>query len=310
MRVDLVDRNRTDIASLIIGNEVKDRGSSDGVRRYYVRVPGQPSVYELEIPKNLYQTRFEAWVDPNLMELPPSGSEVAVSRVTVDQYRIDPKEIAKSKRENIYRSDFEFESSKLKKFEFQQWKDGKFEEQELSDPQKQQVTSTLRSMGNIRYIDVIGKPKAAATLLRDPSKGIDESAVAPLQQYGFRADADGKIQSANGELSVITTDGVRVRLLIGSLAQRADSENLDLHFHAMLIAELEESILETDMPKKPEDVAEDSNENKAYLRAVQDLDRKRSSAKLRIDELNRNWSKWIYVIPETTINAIRPDVTL
>ena len=63
-------------------------------------------------------------------------------------------------------------------------------------------------------------------------------------------------------------------------------------------------------PEKPEGVAEDSSENKAYLRAKEKLDRQRASALLRIEALNRNWSKWIYVIPETTINAIRPDVTL
>ena len=75
----------------------------------------------------------------------------------------------------------------------------------------------------------------------------------------------------------------------------------------MLIAQLDDSNFET--PTKPEGVEEESAENKAYLRAVEELNRARKSATLRIDELNRNWSKWIFVIPESTVNLIRPELS-
>jgi len=300
MRVDLQDRNRIDIASLIIGNVVKD--GSKGAKRYYVRVPGQPAVYELEIPKQIFSTRFQDWVDPNLLELPPPGvDEVSIAQVFVDQYRLDPEKLADAKRENVYRSRFDLEKNALKETLFESWKDDEFSKQEVSESQQQELLLTLRSLGNIRYIDVIGKPKSVAKLLRDPSQDLDKSKLEPLQQFGFRASEEGQLEASNGE---------RVRLLVGSLAQRADSENLDLHFHGMLLAQLEESVFADQLPEKPEDVAEDSSENKAYLRAKEKLDRQRASALLRIEALNRNWSKWIYVIPETTINAIRPDVTL
>ena len=211
-------------------------------------------------------------------------------------------------RDRVYQSRFEIEKNNLKKLVFESWKDDAFKEEELSRAQQQEVASSLMSLGNIRFIDVVGKPKAVAKLLRKPGKSLDAAALKPLEQFGFRAGKDEGIESANGEVSVVTSDGVRVRLLIGSLAQRADTESLDLHFHGMLIAEQESSLFEE--PTKPEDVDEDSAENKAYLRAKGELDRKRKSAELRIEELNRNWSKWIYVIPETTVNAIRPDVTL
>jgi len=244
MRIDLLDRNKGDIANLIIGKAVP--GSNDGVPRYYVRVPGQPAVYELEVPKQIFKTRFQDWVDPNLLELPPPGStEVAISKVNVDQYRLDPETIASADRKSMYRCEFEIEQMNVKKLLFELSKDGEFEEQKLTPPQQQEVASTLMSI---------------------------------------------------------------VRLLLGSLAQGADSDSLDLHFHAMLIAQLEDSTFEE--PEKPEGVEEDSSENKAYLRALEELDRKRKSATMRIDELNRNWSKWIYVIPETTVNAIRPDISL
>ena len=167
---------------------------------------------------------------------------------------------------------------------------------------------SLVSLVNIRFVDVLGKPKAAAKVLRTPAAISDATAFKSLEPFGFRISKEDDFEAANGEVSTVTTDGVRVRMLIGSLAQRADSENLDLHFHAMLVAALEDSNFED--PTKPKDVSEDSTENKAYLRAVKELNQKRESAKQRVDELNRNWSKWIYIVPETTVNAIRPDVTL
>lgn len=307
MRVDLLDRNKGDIANLIIGKAVP--GSSDGVPRYYVRIPGQPAVYELEVPKQIFRTRFQDWVDPNLMELPPPGStEISISEINVDQYRLDSEKIAGSDRDSMYRCGFEIDQAKLKKLMFEAFEDGEFKEQELTQPQQQEVASTLMSIGNIRYIDVVGKPKAVAKLLRTPAKAIDTEAFKPLEQFGFRIGKEGEIEGSNGEVSVATTDGVRVRLLLGSIAQRADSESLDLHFHGMLVAQQEDTAFEK--PEKPEDVEEDSAENKAYLRALEELERKQKSATLRIDELNRNWSKWIYVIPESTVNAIRPDITL
>ena len=307
MRVDLLDRNKGDIANLIIGKAVP--GSNDGVPRYYVRIPGQPAVYELEVRKQVFRTRFQDWVDPNLMELPPpTSTEVSISEVNVDQYRLDAEKIATTARDSIYRCTFEIEKANLKKLSFKAFQDGDFKEQELSRPQQQEVASTLASIGNIRYIDVVGKPKAVAKLLRTPSKAIEAEAFKPLESFGFRIAKEGGFESANGEVSVATSDGVRVKLLLGSLAQRADSENLDLHFHGMLVAQLEDSVFTE--PEKPEGVAEDSSENKAFLRAMEVLKRKQKSATLRIDELNRNWSKWIYVIPESTVNTIRPDVTL
>jgi hypothetical protein len=308
MRVDLLDRNRGDIANLIIGKPVP--GGSDGVPRYYVRVPGQPAVYELEIPKDIFKTRFEDWIDPNLMELPPpTSTEVSISQVNVEQYRLDQEKISDSERQSISRTIFEIDKGTLKNLEFELFNEGEFTKQKLSSVQESEAVSTLRSLGNIRYIDVVGKPKATAKILRSPAQISDAASFEPLEQFGFRISKEGTIEASNGEVSAVTTDGVRVRMLIGSLAQRAaDSENLDLHFHAMLIATLEDSSFEA--PSKPKDVEKDSAENKAYLRAMEELDRKRKSAELRVNGLNRNWSKWIYIVPETTVNAIRPDITL
>jgi hypothetical protein len=307
MRIDLLDRNKGDVANLIIGNRVS--GTNDGIERYYVRIPGQPAVYELEVPKAIFKTRFEDWVDPNLMELPPSNSqEVSVAEFAIDQYRLDPEKLSEAKRESVYRTRFEIDQNQLKDLVFETWTDGEFKKQDLTSEQQQEVVAPLRSAGNIRFTDVLGKPKAVAKLLRKPSEKFEVDALKPLEQFGFRVGEDGILEAANGEVSVVTTDGVRVRLLIGTLSQRADTENLDLHFHGMLLAESVDSAFEE--PEKPKDVAEDSSENKAYLRAMEELERKRKSAQLRIEELNLNWSKWIYIIPETTVNAIRPDITL
>jgi len=303
MRIDLLDRNRSEIANLIIGKPVP--GSTDGVPRYYVRVPGQPAVYELEIPKDIFQTRFEGWVSPNLMELPVSSQDIQLQEIKINNYRIDTKKMGFGKPQPVYRFQVGAGEGNQK---FEVFKDGEFTSQELSTVKWTVAQPSLVSLVNIRFVDVLGKPKAAAKVLRTPAAISDATAFKSLEPFGFRISKEDDFEAANGEVSTVTTDGVRVRMLIGSLAQRADSENLDLHFHAMLVAALEDSNFED--PTKPKDVSEDSTENKAYLRAVKELNQKRESAKQRVDELNRNWSKWIYIVPETTVNAIRPDVTL
>lgn len=304
LKVELKDREKGDIANLIIGKPVP---GDDTGQKFYVRVPGQPAVYELQIPKAIYKTRFENWVDQNLMELPPPNSEdVKVENINVENYSIAPDSIANAKREPIYRSNFGISETGLD-VELKLYRDGKFEDAELTPAIQREISSTLQAIGSIRYIEVVGKPKSVAKALRDPAEISAAAEMEPLQQFGFRfAGEPLDFEAVGGEVSVVTSDGVRVRFLIGSIAPQTDTQDLSLNYHAMLVAEIDDAAFEA--PKKPEGVEEDSEENKQYLRAMEELQRNKQSAKLRIDEMNRSWSKWIYVVPESVINALRPEV--
>lgn len=304
LKVELKDGEKGNIANLIIGKPVP--GDETG-QKFYVRVPGQPAVYELQIPKTIYRTRFENWVDQNLMQLPPPNSTaVKVKNIQVENYSIAPESIADAKRVPVYRSNFSVSETGLDA-KLKQYRDGEFTDTELTPAIEREIGSTLQAIGNIRYIEVVGKPKAVATAMRDPAKVSAAADLKPLQQFGFRVSGEQPdFEAVGGEVSVATSDGVRVRFLIGSIAAQADTQDLSLNYHAMLVAEIDGEAFEE--PTKPEGVEEDSEENKEYLRAMAELERNKQSAQLRIDEMNRTWSKWIYVVPETVISALRPEV--
>ena len=56
----LSDRDKKTIAHIIVGDQVKN---SPG--KYYVRVPGKPTIYAIEFDKEMLATDFAQWVDPN-----------------------------------------------------------------------------------------------------------------------------------------------------------------------------------------------------------------------------------------------------
>jgi hypothetical protein len=313
LKIQLQNRDRSDIASLIVGNAVPGDKSSS---KFYVRVTGEPAVYELEIPKGLYSTRFKDWADPNLLAVPsfpPAGANaVRVSNIDVEHYQIPVEKITGSSREDIYKLSIPL-SLEQKPPKLEVFKEGKFKEVEIDEKLQPQVALVFRSVtgGRLPLEGVLQKPKDVAKALRKRGDLKDAKVLKLLLQYGFRAsqeDSAGAVnfEGSGGSIFVSTTDGVKVQCLIGSIATQTGTQDLALNYNAMLVASLDESAFTA--PEKPEGVEEDSDENKAYLRAVAAIELKKKSAQIRIDELNLGWSKWIYIIPEAVVNALRPDI--
>ena len=305
MKVELRDRNRGDIASLIIGKPVSETGG-DG--KYFVRLPGQPTVYEMQIPKVIFSTRFEDWVDSNLMNLPNQrNSPIRVTGIGIDSYRIDAKEIASADKQPDWQVKFQF-SPNGSKGNLLRWVDGKFEKEDISQLSQRQVSDLLTALSQIRVLGARSKPKSIVKLFRKSAEISDAAALKGLAPFGFRGRSDDegfKIESANGELAIVTSDGMKMRLLVGSLADQTDSRSLDLNYHVLVLAEMVESVFEE--PEKPVDVAEDSEENKAWLRKMAEIKTKKEALVLRIDSLNRSYSKWIHIVPESVINRLFPE---
>ncbi len=303
MKIELKDRDRTDIASLIIGNPVS-KSAPDG--KYFVRVPGQPTVYEMEIPKEIFSIRFEDWMDRNLLGLPRQGGDTEIDRFNIEKYLIDPKTIATADRENNWQITLDGKSIQVS-----QWKDDKFESIDVTNEIQTSITSKIGGISQIRIVGATGKPKSTVKPLRDPADIEDTSILEGLSPFGFRGKkSDGKvtIESANGTLSATTTDGVTTRLLIGSLANQTDSRTLDLNYHAIVLAELDESFFEK--PQQPQGVQKDSPENKAWLRKVAAIDNQRVAANLQVESINRSHANWIYIIPESVVDTLIPELEL
>jgi len=303
MKIELQDRERSDIASLIIGNPVS-KTAPDG--KYFVRVPGQPTVYELEIPKVVFSTQFEDWMDRNLLGLPRPGSDIEIGSFRIDNYRIDPKKITDGAKENNWKAILGGQT-----IELSQWKDDKFLPVTMTREIQTAMASKLGGITQIRVVGATGKPKEAVKPLRNPAQIKDPSVLKGLAAFGFRgkvADGSLDVESANGTISVTTSDGVATELLIGSLASQTDSRTLDLNYHGMVVASLDETFFKK--PEQPEGVEKDSDENKAWLREVAAIESRKEAANLRAESINRSHAKWIYIIPESVIESLIPELEL
>lgn len=309
-KIILEDRNRRELASLIVG--ARPKSDRTGLK-HYVRVPGQPSVYVIEFDRRALSTDFKSWVDPNLLQL---SNQSPINRIQIENYRIAPESKDASKRQLNYRARFGVAQQKLGLMSVEAGgKEGNWTKVGITPEVNQQLQVLGTQIGAIRFSDVIRKSKEVAKLLKSPNKDADQKPLDSLRQYGFFnvgfENASFDLDSEGGEISVQTGDGVVVTLWIGSLAKSADSGNLLLSRHVMVLAGVDESILPE--PKKPaanSDAEAAEKSEKAYLRAVEARKTKLKSAYLRASEFNQKNADWIYVVSDDVIDKIRPEVNL
>jgi hypothetical protein len=83
-KIVLKDRNQRELGSLIVGSRVGNQSAVDQQRRF-VRVPGQPHVYEMEINPAALKTDFTRWVSSNLLQL---SKELPIDTISINNYRI------------------------------------------------------------------------------------------------------------------------------------------------------------------------------------------------------------------------------
>ena len=82
-KIILEDRDRKELASLIVGKPLKD-----GLK-HFVRIPGQPTVYVVEFNPRAINTDFKSWVNPNLFQI---SRQMPITRIVIEDYKIDQKE--------------------------------------------------------------------------------------------------------------------------------------------------------------------------------------------------------------------------
>ena len=84
--VEIRDASGAKIARLVIGKEDKRPGSmpGPGKRLHFVRRAGQDPTYRVEIDTSKFTTRFDDWIEKDLLKLSPWD----VRRVTLDDYAL------------------------------------------------------------------------------------------------------------------------------------------------------------------------------------------------------------------------------
>ncbi|MFK7768448.1 MAG: DUF4340 domain-containing protein [Mariniblastus sp.] len=305
-KIILEDRNRKELASLIIGKPLKDG------MKHFARIPGQPTVYVVEFDTRAIKTDFKSWVNPNLFQL---SNQFPLSSIVIENYSYDTNRLASGIHKNVYRAKLVPGKGQLDLAEISRG-DGKggWEKSPTSPNLEKELGIIGTQLGAIQFPDVFLKSKEVVAALQSPKKEIGDAIFQSLESYGFRkkgfSNGMYEFDSATGEVHVEFADGVIMTLHRGAISSQS-AGNLRVSNYVMLTASVDESVLPQPEPPATDGSAEEADKaNKAYLRLVEARKTAVKSAQLRAAGFNQQHAKWIYVVSEEITEKLIPDVTM
>ena len=218
------------LASVIVGNEVK--GQSGQV---YVRKPGQDPVYVVKLDDKPLSTKFEDWIEEDLLQL----SSIDVEDVVVKDYNASLGLQGVSLNRN-YEVVLEKEGSQWNLAELKEYEKGN----PLAEPKRvevgpdkklnsQKLNDLANALDDLKFVDVKRKPDGiSANLKADQDFSSDKEAAGQLASRGFIPVPMGpnkeiEILSANGELTATTKDGVQYILRFGNISGISEDQSGD-----------------------------------------------------------------------------------
>jgi hypothetical protein len=224
--VEIRDASGNRLARLVIGKQAKRTGpQAEGGRTLrYVRKAGQDPVYLVELDTAKFTTRFEDWIEKDLLKLSPWD----VRRVTIDDssctFGIDEatgRPLVSQERRGLFElayddKDAAWSAVKLEAFD----KANKPKAAPLG-PDEELASAALNdlrnALGDLTIIDVARKPAGLSGELRtEKAFTEDREAVLSLAQRGFYPFDSGDILASDGETQVGMKDGVEYVLRFGN----------------------------------------------------------------------------------------------
>ena len=225
--VEIRDAAGNRLARLVIGKEDKRRGAGDasGSRPLrFVRKAGQDPVYRVELDTSKFTTKFDDWIEKDLLRLSPWD----VRRVTIDDstcsFGVDEASgrlrVSQDRRARIDVT-YDDKSAKWSLVRLEGFgEDNKPREEQLADDEElasAKLNDLRTALGDLKIVDVARKPAGlSGDLKAEESFTGDREAVASLAQRGFFPFQSGEILSSNGETVVGMKDGVEYLLRFGN----------------------------------------------------------------------------------------------
>ncbi|MFN5707190.1 MAG: DUF4340 domain-containing protein, partial [Planctomycetota bacterium] len=227
-RITLKDRNGQALADLIVGFPLQN---AEQQALYCVRIPGEPQVYSVPFDLEALTTRFQDWVDPNLLGLRNQQNTAGQlpSSVTLDAYRIDSSRLSDpAAKVRLYRADLGDVEGGIGIRRLEIPAGDAWAAVNATEAQKRLLLeSTLRQLGTWSFPEVRLKAKPVADFLKAPGNVGDPAIFASLAEYGFRqtaaTGAAASFQSAGGQMTINLETGVKLHAWFGSITGSAQS---------------------------------------------------------------------------------------
>ena len=225
------DESQKDLASLIIGEPVKDEEG-----RRYVRKPGQDPVYVVELDEAALSTKFQVWIENDLLQL----SSIDIKSMRMEDYAASMTARGFSLDRN-YTAEVLADGSDWKLEQLLEYPS----DDPLADPvevkvgadqvvNKEKLNDLKNALDDLKIVDVARKPEGMSANLRaDKDLVSDNEAVTSLATRGFfpvqrGTGSEVEVLSANGELDVTLADGVQYVLRFGNVFGLADEDSGDI----------------------------------------------------------------------------------
>ena len=236
--VEVRDAAGTKIARLVVGKDDKRPAMGDagaGKKLRFVRKAGQDPVYRIEIDTSKFTTRFDDWIEKDLLKLSPWD----VRRLVLDDYTLGAVEsggriMVEQNRKDRIELTYDDKDAKWALAKLEAFAGGKTaKEEKLADGQELASTklNDLRNaLGDLKIIDVARKPAGLSADLKGAEAFTgDPEAVTSMQQRGFLPLKSGDILSTDGETIVGMKDGVEyvLRFGAGTTVSGADKKEAD-----------------------------------------------------------------------------------
>ena len=282
-RVTFKGVNQDVLAELIIGNEPLDR---PGFR--FVRVPEQKRVYVAGFEADI-STRFEDWIETNLLEV----EREAVERIVLNEYFINEETLSVVRRGEFI----------LDKVEQDNWTANR-----VPAGQEVDFVEVNRLVGAIIDVKITGvrpKPSGLSGNLREALEAgqIARADLQTLTSRGFYPTQEGGLLSNEGEVLVLTSEGVRYTLRFGEIVYgRGDAvllgdETSDdqatgpgENRYVFITADFDETTL-------PEPPASDADAHASWERRVRE-------GRQKAERLSTRFAGWYYVIAADSYDRI------
>lgn len=231
--VSIKDESGNSLASLIIGDKVRDIAS-----HRYVRIPNQDPVYEVELDDSPLTTEFRQWIEDDLLQL--SSFDVAGTKIrnySASVAGTRGSEVAISQKRNydanlILDDSNEWQLENLVVFDSQNTGQARsLLAGESLDTAK--LNKLKNALDDLKIVNVVRKPEGMSADLKANKSLLDNNdAIRSLFSRGFYPmDSSGAeasdILAANGELIVDLKDGIEYVLRFGSVAGIEESDEAD-----------------------------------------------------------------------------------
>ncbi|MFM1997616.1 MAG: hypothetical protein RLZZ111_2003 [Planctomycetota bacterium] len=222
--VEIRDASGNKLARLVIGKEDKrlPGGESSGRSLRFVRKAGQDPVYRVEIDTSKLTTKFDDWIEKDLLKISPWD----VRRLGIEDYALVAVESGGRigvQLDKKYRIDLSYDDKdakwslvKMEAFD----KEGAAKDEQLPEGEElatAKLNDLRNALGDLKIVDVARKPSGlSAELKAEESFTNDREAVTSMQQRGFLPLKSGEILSTDGETIVGMRDGVEYVLRFGA----------------------------------------------------------------------------------------------